>query len=112
MRASGCSDSVPSSAELDARRRPWPAPRRGPSAPVEEDDLRADEAAELQGEQRQQHRLAGAGRADDQGMADIADMQIEPERRAAARLASSSAAARSRCRLASGPAHTADTGIM
>ena len=56
------------------------------AAAVEEDDLRADEAAELQGEQGQQHRLAGAGRADDQGMADIADMQIEPERRAAARL--------------------------
>ena len=30
--------------------------------------------------QRQQHRLAGAGRSDDKGMAYVADMKGQPER--------------------------------
>jgi len=33
------------------------------------------DSAELQGHQRQQHALAGAGRAHHQGMTDIADMK-------------------------------------
>jgi hypothetical protein len=37
-------------------------------------------APELQGHQRQQHGLARAGRADDERMADIADMKGKPER--------------------------------
>ena len=53
---------------------------------VEDEDLRAGIAAELQREQRQQHRLAGAGRADDQHVADVADMGRQPERGRAAGL--------------------------
>ena len=51
--------------------------RRGPdaAAEVEGEDLRAGITAELQRHQRQQHALARAGRADDQRVADIADMQ-------------------------------------
>jgi hypothetical protein len=37
-------------------------------------------AAELERHEREQHRLAGAGRADDEGVADVADMKREPER--------------------------------
>ena len=37
-------------------------------------------AAELQRHQRQQHGLAGAGRADDERVADVADMQRKAER--------------------------------
>ena len=44
-------------------------------------DLAASIAAELQGDQGQEHRLARAGRADDQHMADIVHMGGEPERR-------------------------------
>ena len=40
-------------------------------------------AAELRGDRRQQHRFARASRAEDQRMADIRDMQIEPEGRRA-----------------------------
>ena len=51
--------------------------RGGPdaAAEVEGEDLRAGIAAELQRHQRQQHALAGAGRPDDQRVADIADME-------------------------------------
>ena len=53
--------------------------RRGAdrAAEVEGEDLVVAVAAELHRHQRQQHRLAGAGRADDQRVADIADMQAE-----------------------------------
>ena len=56
--------------------------RRGPdrATEVEGEDLRLLIAAKLQGHQRQQHRLAGAGRTDDQRMADIADVEGEAER--------------------------------
>ena len=40
-------------------------------------------APELQRHQGQQHALAGAGRADHQGVADVADMKRQPERRCA-----------------------------
>ena len=45
------------------------------SAEVESEDLALGVAPELQRHQRQQHRFAGAGRADDQGVADVADVQ-------------------------------------
>ena len=60
------------------------SPRR--EALVEDIDLGARVAAKLERQQREQDRLAGAGRADDQHMADIADMGAEPERRRAAGL--------------------------
>ena len=47
------------------------------AAEVEGEDLCAGVAAELQRHQRQEHALAGAGRADDQGVADITDMEAE-----------------------------------
>ena len=50
------------------------------AAEVEGENLIVRIAPELQRHQRQQHRLAGAGRADHQGMADIADMERKPER--------------------------------
>ena len=62
-----------------ASRRPSPARQRGycrrnrrqrPGRPV---------APELQRHQRQQHGLAGAGRADDQGVTDVADMETRNE---------------------------------
>ncbi len=61
--------------------------RRGAdrAAEVEGEDLRARVAAELQRHQRQQHRLARAGRADDQHVPDIAHMQREAEWRRAIR---------------------------
>jgi hypothetical protein len=49
------------------------------AAEVEGEDLRRV-APELQSHQRQQHGLARAGRADDQRVADIADMKGKPER--------------------------------
>ena len=73
-------------AELDRLAAHGEGGGAGRASAVEEDDLRTAEAAELQGEQRQQHRLARSGGADDEGMADIADVQIEPERRAPSRL--------------------------
>ena len=54
-------------------------------AKVEGEDLRVRIAPELQRHQRQQHALAGAGRAHDQRMADVADMEGEAERRRALR---------------------------
>ena len=56
--------------------------RRGPdaAAEVEGEDLRPGITAELQRHQRQQYALARAGRPDDQRVADIADMEAEPER--------------------------------
>src|SRR3546814_17875354 len=56
------------------RRHPNGAPK------VEGEDLIVGIAAELHCHQRQQHRLAGAGRPDDQRMADIADMKGKTER--------------------------------
>ena len=47
---------------------------------VEGKDLRPRIAAELHRHQREQHRLARAGRPDDRHMADIADMEGKPER--------------------------------
>src|SRR3546814_4230251 len=47
---------------------------------VEDIDLGVRIAAELKRQQREQHRLAGAGRADDDLMTDVADMGGEPER--------------------------------
>src|SRR3546814_9517701 len=57
--------------------------RRHPdrAAEIEGEHLAGLIAAELHGDQREQHRFAGAGRSDDQGMADVADMQREAERR-------------------------------
>ena len=49
------------------------------TAVVECENLRAGVAPELQRHQRQQHALAGAGRADDQSVADIADVLRKPK---------------------------------
>ena len=57
------------------------------AAEIEREDLGAGVAAELERHQRQQHRLAGAGRTDDERMADIADVKGKPERGRAFRLA-------------------------
>src|SRR3546814_10945950 len=43
-------------------------------------DLRTIVASELKCEQREQHRFAGAGRSDDQHMAEVADVRAEPKR--------------------------------
>ena len=53
------------------------------AAEIEGEDLGAWIAPELQRDQRQQHALAGAGRADHKGVADIADMERETEWRRA-----------------------------
>src|SRR3546814_14002123 len=44
-------------------------------------DLRTIVASELKCEQREQHRFAGAGRSDDQHMADVDAVRAEPTRR-------------------------------
>src|SRR3546814_2776634 len=49
-------------------------------------DLRTIVASELKCEQREQHRFAGAGRSDDQHMADVADVRAEPKQCRAAGL--------------------------
>jgi hypothetical protein len=87
MRASGCSEtedvseasvsSPPRSCQSPPMARDGGADR---AAEIEGEDLRARIAAELQRHERQQHGLAGAGRPDDQRMADIADMKGKPER--------------------------------
>ena len=61
--------------------------RADAAAEVEGKDLRTRIAPELECHQRQQHGLAGAGRADDQRVADVADMKGKPERGRALRLA-------------------------
>ena len=87
--------------------------RRGPSgpgrtgstcAPMKRRNCRASSASSTD--------LPGTGRPDDQRVADIADVQIEPERRAAARLRHHQRRRAADGALLSGPAHTADTGIM
>ena len=57
--------------------------RRGANraAEVEGENLGFRIAPKLQRHQRQQHRLAGPGRTHHQGVADIADVQGEAERR-------------------------------
>src|SRR3546814_16615901 len=50
------------------------------AAEIEGEHLAGLIAAELHGDQRGQHRFAGAGRSDDQGMADGADLQRGAER--------------------------------
>ena len=61
--------------------------RRRPdrAAEIEGKNLRAGIAAKLQGHQRQQHAFAGAGRPNDQSVADVADMERETEGRRAFR---------------------------
>ena len=49
------------------------------AAEVERNDLRRAVAAELQRDERQQDRLTGARRSDDQRVADISNMQRKPE---------------------------------
>ena len=44
------------------------------AAKIESEDLGAGIAPKLQGHECQQHRLAGAGRPDDQSVPDVADM--------------------------------------
>ena len=51
------------------------------AALVEHEHFRARKPAPLQGEEGEQHRLASAGRTHHPGVADIADMKIEPDRR-------------------------------
>ena len=46
---------------------------------IERKNLRVWVAPELQRHQRQQHRFAGAGRPDHEGMTDIPDMEGKPE---------------------------------
>ena len=55
----------------------------GRKALVEDVDLGVEITTELQRDQRQQHRLARARRADDHHVADIADVRRKPERRRA-----------------------------
>src|SRR6516162_7819527 len=81
------------------------------AAEVESKNLIARIAPELQRHQRQQDRLARAGRADDKGVADIADMKRETERCRAVGLAKNSGGA-PKCSSRAGPAQTADNGIM
>ena len=55
--------------------------RRADRSPeIEGEDLRACIAAKLQRHERQQHRFTSAGRADDECMADVADVKGKPER--------------------------------
>ena len=56
--------------------------RCGPdrAAEVERKDLSIGITAELQSHEGEQHGLARAGRADDEGVADIADVKGKPER--------------------------------
>ena len=63
--------------------------RRGSdgAAEVEGEDLGFRVTAELERHQRQQHRFARAGRADDERVADIPDMEGKPERRTSLGLA-------------------------
>ena len=58
----------------------------GRTTPIKDCDLGIDEAAELEGEHGEQDGFSGAGWPDNQRVPDIADMQIEPERRRAPRL--------------------------
>ena len=51
------------------------------SALVEHEDLGPGEAPPLKGEKGEQDGFARAGRSDHHGVADIADMKVEPERR-------------------------------
>ena len=57
--------------------------RRGAdgAAEVEREDLAFAVAAKLHRHERQQDGFAGAGRADDQSVADVADVQAQPKRR-------------------------------
>ena len=50
---------------------------RGPyrTSKIEREDLRFGIATELQGHQRQEHGFAGAGRANNERMPDIADVK-------------------------------------
>src|SRR3546814_16310177 len=50
------------------------------AAEIEGEDLIVGIPPELQRHQRQQHRLAGSSGADDEGVADIADMKRQAER--------------------------------
>ena len=117
-RASGCSatGSVGIVRQRAAEVVPVAAHReRGSTdraAEIEGEDLGAGIAPELQRHQRQQHALAGAGRADDQGVADIADMEGEAGTASSPRSWRRRAAVRPRCSSRSGPAQTAENGIM
>ena len=72
-----------------ARRKIQPADRPGERVEgfsfLEGEDRHARIAQQLRGQGCQQHRFTGACRAEDQGVPDIADMQIQAERRGAAR---------------------------
>ena len=87
---------------------------RGPdrAAEIEGEHLGPGIAAELQRHQRQQHALAGAGRSDHEGMPDVTDMQGEPERGRAFGPGKEEQGGAPRCSSRSGPAHTAESGIM
>ena len=50
-------------------------------AHVEYEHLRVRVAAELRGEEAQEHRFAGAGGAEDERVADVRVMEVEPKRR-------------------------------
>ena len=60
---------------------PTACERRCPdrAAEIEGKDLGAIIALKLQRHQREQHRLAGPGRADDQSVPDVANMERKPE---------------------------------
>ena len=73
-------------AKVDMRAAHRKGCRAGRPALVEYEDLGVFIALPLQGEEGEQHRFARAGGPDDQRMADIADMQVEPEGRCAIRL--------------------------
>ena len=86
--------------------------RRRPDRPaeVEGEDLRARIAPELQAISASS-TFTRARRSNDEGVADIADMQRKAERRRAFRTGKKSGGP-SRCSSRSGPAQTAEKGIM
>ena len=69
-------------------------------------------APELQRHQRQEHALAGARRTHDQRVADVANVQIDSRNGVAPSVLPNSSGGASRCSSRSGPAQTAESGIM
>ena len=76
-----CGDTV--AAEIDGGSAHAEQGRARRAALVEHEDLRAGKPLPLQGEEGEQHGLARAGRANNHGVTDIADMEVQPERRRA-----------------------------
>lgn len=76
-----CSDTVTAEINGCAAHSDQSCPRR--AALVEEEYLRAGKPLPLQGQEGEQHGFARAGRANDHGVTDIADVEVESKRRRA-----------------------------